>query len=699
MLLPRLGGTPAVWNTCMLFFQILLLAGYSYVLVTTSWMEARKQAVLHTVLLLLSCLYLPLTLTGNAGDISEHHYPALWLFAYLLSAIGLPIFLISTTSPLLQKWFTHTGHEDPYFLFAVSNAGSLLALISYPVLLEPNLKLSRQTHIWAVAYVVFLVLSLGCMLVLWKSSRAERVSESKDLQKPSISLKQRLYWILLAFIPASLLFGVTTYITTEIAPTPLLWTIPLALYLVTFVLAFAGKHLLPAPIANAALGALALLLTLVLAANATEPTTAIVLLHLCFFFVAATICHNKLAGDRPSAARLADFYLCVAIGGMLGGLFNTLIAPIAFNTIIEYPLAIVLACLVVRENNQNDSSVDRLFDVIWPAIIGALTIALIFIVKGTDLSPVVAVAIIFGAPLVIINHRFRTRPVRFALALGAVMLGSVVYSETQNRTLHVERNFFGTLSVKLDHESGTRILYHGNTIHGRQFINPVYQTEPLSYFHREGPLGLIFDAFNANAASPNVAVVGLGTGSMLCYSFAGQRWTFYEINPAVVRLARTPEYFTYLEKCAAAYTDIVVGDARLKLQNAPDQLYGLIVLDAFNSDAIPVHLLTQEAIDLYMSKLATGGMLAFHISNRSLRLDGVLADLAEHNGAMSLSFADGEFDPVRGKDPSEWLVMARNSPAFDSLAQDPRWRVVQGRIDADVWTDDFSNILRVFRWY
>lgn len=679
----------------MLFFQILLLAGYSYVLATISWLKARKQAVLHSGLLLLSCLYLPLTLTGDAGDISEHHYPALWLFSYLLSAIGLPIFLISTTSPLLQKWFTHTGHEDPYFMFAVSNAGSLLALISYPILLEPNLKLSRQTHLWAVAYVVFLVLSLGCMLVLWKSRGTERI---ENIQKPSVSLKQRFYWILLAFIPSSLLFGVTTYITTEIAPTPLLWTIPLALYLVTFVLAFSGKHLLPERFASPALSALALLLTLVLAANATEPTTAIVLLHLCFFFLAATICHNKLAADRPSAARLADFYLCVAIGGMLGGLFNTLVAPIAFNTIVEYPLAIVLACLILRENSQNDSRIDRLFDVIWPVVIGGLTVALVFIVKGSGLSPVVAVAIIFGAPLVIINHRFRSRPVRFALALGAVMLGSVVYSETQNRTLHVERNFFGTLSVKLDHESDTRILYHGNTIHGRQFINPTYQTQPLSYFHREGPLGQIFEAFNSNATSPNVAVVGLGTGSMACYSFAGQRWTFYEINPAVVRLAQTPEYFTYLQKCAAAITDIVVGDARLQLQKAPDRYYGLIVLDAFNSDAIPVHLLTQEAIELYTSKLATGGMLAFHISNRSLRLDGVLADLAKHNGAMSMSFADGEFDPIKGKDPSEWLVMACNSPAFDNLAQHPRWRVVQSR-NLEVWTDDFSNILRVFRWY
>ena len=668
MLLPRLGGTPAVWNTCMLFFQILLLAGYSYVLVTTSWFAPRKQAVLHSVLLLLSSLYLPLTL---AGDAAEHHYPALWLFGYLLSAIGLPIFLISTTSPLLQKWFTRTSHtsaNDPYFLFAVSNAGSLLALVSYPVLLEPNLKLSRQTQLWVVAYVVFLLLSLGSMLVLWKTSRAEPV-ESKHITTEKIALNRRLYWILLAFIPSSLLFGVTTYVTTEIAPTPLLWTIPLALYLVTFVLAFARKNLLPERFANAALSALALLLTLVIASNATEPTTAIVLVHLCFFFVAATICHTKLSGDRPSATRLADFYLCVAVGGVLGGLFNTLIAPITFNTIVEYPLVIVLACLVLREKSPSDSPVDRWFDVIWPMIMCGLTIALIFVVKGSDLSPAVAVAIIFGAPLVIINHRFRTRPVRFALALGAVMLASVIYAETQNRTLHVERNFFGTLSVKIDPSSATRILYHGNTIHGRQFIDPALQREPLSYFHREGPLGHIFDAFNANAASPNVAVVGLGTGSMACYSFAGQLWTFYEINPAVVRLAQTPEYFTYLEKCAVAITNIVVGDARLQMQSAPDHYYGLIVLDAFNSDAIPVHLLTQEAIDLYTSKLATGGMLAFHISNRSLRLDGVLADLAKHNGAMSLSFADGEFDPVSGKDPSEWLVMARNSPAFDTLAQ------------------------------
>src|SRR5262245_21552269 len=325
ILLPRLGGTPAVWTTCMLFFQVLLLAGYSYVLFLTAWIEVRKQTVLQVCLLLISCLYLPLTF-GNLGSISERGNPALWLVVYLLGTIGMPVFIISTTSPLLQKWFTRTrdiSANDPYFLFAVSNAGSLLALLSYPSVLEPTLNLFRQSQLWVVGYVVFLMLSLGCVCVLWKSSRSVKTERSKlddfNDQVPSVSVKRRLHWVLLAFIPSSLLFGATTYITTEIAPTPLLWTIPLALYLVTFVLAFAGKHLLPERFASAALGGLALLLTLVLAANATEPTTAIVLLHLCFFFFAATICHNKLAADRPSPKRLADFYLCVAIGGMLGG--------------------------------------------------------------------------------------------------------------------------------------------------------------------------------------------------------------------------------------------------------------------------------------------------------------------------------------------------------------------------------------------
>jgi spermidine synthase len=279
------------------------------------------------------------------------------------------------------------------------------------------------------------------------------------------------------------------------------------------------------------------------------------------------------------------------------------------------------------------------------------------------------------------------------------MLGSVVYSELQNRTLHVERNFFGTLGVSFDPESATRILYHGNTIHGRQFIDPDLQRVPISYFHREGPLGQIFEAFNSNSVSPNVAIVGLGIGSMACYARPDQQWTFYEINPAVVRLAQTPEYFTYLQKCGVPSTKIVLGDARLQLQNAQDHHYGLIILDAFNSDAVPVHLMTQEAIALYMSKLATGGMLAFQISNRSVKLDTVLANLAKHNGAMSLSSIDAEHDPVRGKDPSEWLVMAQHSPAFDSLAQDPRWRRLEGKTDSDLWTDDFSNILSVFRWY
>ena len=686
----------------MLFFQVLLLAGYSYVLFTTAWIGPRKQALLHVVVLVLSTLYLPLTLVGRFGSVSEQKYPALWLFAYLLTAIGLPIFVISTTSPLLQKWFTRTGHvsaNDPYFLFAVSNAGSLLALVSYPLLLEPNLKLSRQSQLWVVGYVVFLALSVGCVLLLWKSPRSENVDDHETAQKSPISLKRRLYWILLAFIPSSLLFGVTSYITTEIAPTPLLWTIPLALYLVTFILAFARKLVLPERLLNTAFGGLALLLTLVIAANATEPTTAIVLLHLCFFFVAALVGHGKLASDRPDATRLAEFYLCVAIGGMFGGLFNTLIAPLIFKTLIEYPLVIVLACLIRPGDTTDDSSRDRLLDFILPLGAGLVTIGLVFLVNQYDVSPAVAVAIIFGIPLVIINHRLRNRPVRFALALGAVMLASVVYSETLNRTLHDERNFFGTLSVRLDPSGATRILFHGNTIHGRQFINPSLQGEPLSYFHREGPLGQIFEAFNENPASPNVAIVGLGSGSMACYSRPDQHWTFYEINPAVISIAQNTDYFTYLQKCRVGPTEIILGDARLQLQNAPDHHYGLIVLDAFNSDAIPVHLMTQEAIALYTSKLAPGGMLAFHISNRSLKLNTVLAEVAKQNSSMSLSFADAEYDPVRGKDPSEWLVMAQQSPAFDNLAHDPRWRALQPRAESDAWTDDFSNVLRVFRWY
>jgi hypothetical protein len=708
MLLPRLGGTPAVWNTCMLFFQVMLLAGYSYVLVTTTWIGARTQAVLQIVLLLLSALCLPFALAGDLGSVAARNNPALWLFVYLLGAIGLPIFVISTTSPLLQKWFTHTDHpsaNDPYFLFAVSNAGSLIGLLGYPFLLEPSLNLSVQNRAWVVVYAVFAALSLGCVIVLWRKPRPvknERVAvdEPAGMEKTRVSLKRRLYWVFLAFIPASLLFGVTTYITTEIAPTPLLWTIPLALYLVTFILAFARKQFAYERLASYALGGLALLLTLVIATSATEPTAAIVLLHLAFFFVAALLCHHKLASDRPAAQHLPTFYLCVAIGGMLGGLFNTLIAPTIFDTIIEYPLLVVLACVIRRrDNTKQDSTSDRLLDLALPACMGLLTVTLALLVARYDVSEVAAIAVVFGVPLMLINHRFRTRPVRFALAVGAVLLGSIVYSETHNRTLHVERNFFGSLSVRFDPASATRILYHGNTVHGRQFIDPNREREPLSYFHREGPLGQIFRAFNSNPASHNVAIVGLGAGSMACYALPDQDWTFYEINPAVISIAQTTDYFTYLQKCAGASTKIVLGDARLQLQNAPDQHYGLIVLDAFNSDAIPIHLMTREAIALYSSKLAPGGMLAFHVSNRSLKLDDVLAALAQQNGSLSAGIVDTKQDPVRGRDPSEWVVMARQSPAFESLTRNPRWRPLQARTNADAWTDDFSNVLRVFRWF
>ncbi|HEY9401335.1 MAG TPA: fused MFS/spermidine synthase [Pyrinomonadaceae bacterium] len=737
MLLPLLGGTPAVWNTCMLFFQAMLLAGYAYALAVSKWLTLRQQVVVHALLLLLTALTFPILISDAAiRSVPREGNPSLWLLWSLLTTVGLPFFAVSTNSPLLQKWFAETreaSSRDPYFLYAASNAGSLLALLSYPLLLEPALTLGGQSRLWSLGYALLLVLIAGCALTLLRRqgkrvatgfrARAAEVNPppatetnletNPETNSPreatggaeaeTLSWRRRLRWVALAFAPSSLMLGITAYFSTDIASLPLLWVVPLSLYLLTLVFAFARRQIFKPRNVARILPGVALIFVLVYLSGATQPIWLLIFSHLFFFIVAALGCHGLLAEDRPAVRHLAEFYLLMSVGGALGGLFNALVAPAIFNTTLEYPLVIIFACLLLPRSVGGDAAArdtrrERWLDAGIPASIALLTILLALTVSRFVSDWVQGLALVVGVPL-IVSYLFRRRPLRFALALGAVMLGSSFHVNLNRHTLLAERNFFGTLRVTQDAGDDQHWLYHGTTIHGRQSRALERHCEPLSYYHREGPLGHVFKTFDALSAGGQVAIVGLGTGATAAYTRAGQRWTFYEINPAVVGIARDPSYFTYLSYCAAAPVEISLGDARLRLQDAPPAHYGLIVLDAFSSDAIPMHLMTVEALDLYLSKLAPGGLLVFHISNRSLDLHPVVADLARARSLACLGFDDTARDQPGGKEPSQWVVMARRPEDVATLAADSaRWQKLEGRPDRQVWSDDFSNIVSIFKW-
>ena len=699
-LLPHWGGTPAVWNTCLLFFQTMLLIGYVYALASSRWLSLRVQAAVHVLLILSIAIYLFRSAShAPVPTVLQQGNPTLGVLETLLFSIGLPFFIISASNPLLQSWFSKTQHQravDPYFLFAASNGGSLIALVAFPFVLEPSLGLSEQYKWWRIGFAVLVALLCAIAIALRPLATVTN-ARSEDVPNDTLSRWRRLHWLALAFVPSSLMLGVTTYITSDVAAVPLLWVIPLALYLLTFVLAFTNKQFASAATLRRVTFVAALVVTLILASGATEPAWVLILANLAFFFVAALMCHRQLAGNRPSTTHLAEYYLWIAIGGALGSLFNVLIAPILFNSIVEYPLAIVLACLLGKADSENSRTNYR--DLIYPLALFVVALGLILLVPHLRISSTtIKLLIVPGIPLILINHFFRQRPLRFALGLCAVMLASIYSIVDTGRTLYVARNFFGTIRVTTDTIDGVNNFYSGNTVHGRQFIDPSRRCEPISYHHEHGPLGQVMAVFNAAPASSRVAVVGLGVGAMAPYSKPDQQWTFYEINPDVISLARNSEYFTYMQNCATGSVEVVEGDARLSLQNAPESHFGLIVLDAFSSDAIPVHLITQQALDLYLSKLAPGGILAFNASSRSLNLNPILADLAESRNLICIAFDDTKPDSVEGKDPSHWIVMARSPEEISYLSINSQWQRLYGRKGARVWSDDFSNILRAIRW-
>jgi hypothetical protein len=896
MILPMLGGSPAVWNTCMVFFQAMLLAGYLYAHATTSWLGPRKQAALHLVLLAVPFVVLPVAVNKALAPEGEAN-PVLGVLVLLVVAVGFPFFVVSASAPLLQKWFASTDHpaaQDPYFLYGASNLGSMLALVFYPWLIEPGLRLAQQSSWWTAGYGCLVALTAGCAWLMWRSKpalarsapksnpsstaistkrtkhhhkdrsgAARNVTEAIQVETPNpalmpVTVWRRLRWIALAAVPSSLMLGATAYITTDIAAIPLLWVLPLAVYLLSFILVFSRLPSWVHTVMVLLLPLVVLVLAVMMLSGLKPKEWQYILCHPGVLFIVAMVCHGELAKDRPAATHLTEFYLWMSVGGVLGGMFNALVAPVVFNGLVEYQLALVLAsmlmprlsldsegsfgfrfdlvlaaCLALAafgafyvgmihvkgqveeytareaelaaDNETVPEWMDRYimklqedirtlqlgqatvvgfvllvpvgwllsrnprirsswFDVMLPLGLGLLTTGLLLAFYNRDwefkafrdflhdrsprfdFSAVLLIkALVFGVPA-LLCYLFVERPVRFALAFGAFVLLCNLYEMHTTTRMHQERSYFGVLHIYDYPEGNYRYhrLHHGTTIHGMQCMDDGRRGDPLTYYHHNGPVGQLFGTYPE--LTGNYAVIGLGTGTMSAYGGPENKVTFYEIDRNVKRIAENPEYFTFLtdyKERRGEPAQIVLGDARLQMEKAQlSDKYGVIIVDAFSSDAIPVHLITREAVRILFDRLADHGIVAYHISNRWLKLQPVLYNIVKAEKLAALIKEDsGDGDEWYS---STWVVLARDekdierlkreswytepgkdaretmkvlagfpSPSLSSTAavlfgacERPVWEPLEPRDEEQaalwekvgVWTDDYSNILSVFDW-
>jgi hypothetical protein len=716
MMLPLLGGSAGVWNTCLVFFQAMLLAGYFYAYAIDRWLRRRLQIALHMVLVVMPVAViglLPLHLPEGWVPPTQSN-PVFWIFALLLVSVGLPFFVLSSTAPLMQRWFAESAHKgatDPYFLYAAGNAGSLFGLLAYPLLLEPLLRLHAHAIFWSYGYV-FYVLAIGiCAFVVWRLPGRSEPAKSSETDQPATEgvWKQRWHWIALAFVPSSLMLGVTTALTTDVPAIPLLWVLSLAIYLISFILVFAKRP----PISHAWMirrEPFLILAGLIPIVAQTKLSFPILLaLYLAVLFGVAMVCHGELARTRPAVRRLTEFYLCISIGGVFGGLFNALLAPLIFRTVLELPLALVLAALLrpqIDAKPMEGSAVAWTKRKDWMLPI-ALGLCMVIVIVGLERAGIRASRtsniLIFGYSLLWCLS-FAKRRFRFVWGLTAVVLASFFYSGPLGHVIHTERSFFGISRVTSDSGGKFHMLIHGGTIHGMQHLDSGLSREPLIYYTRSGPAGQIFRAVQKSTPQGNWAIVGLGAGTMACYLQPGQTLAYYEIDPHVANIAGDGDYFSFLRQCAPK-GEIVLGDARLKLRDAPDSHYGLIILDAFSGDSIPMHLVTREALALYQRKLAPHGIVAFHISNIYMDLGPTLDTLARDAHLACLIENDVDVSQAEidaGKFPSIWVVMARGRDDLNVLASEhdgqATWVPIPAHAAQRVWTDDYSNLLSAIRW-
>jgi len=725
MVLPLVGGTPAVWTTSVLFFQTVLLVGYGYSHWLAMRLRWRWQALLHGVVLLLPITVLPIHIIPGWNPPTSGS-PVLYLVLLLTAMVGLPFFVVSTTSPLIQHWFSRTGHphaSDPYFLYRSSNLGSALGLLSYPALIEPHLGLRGQAQAWGFGFVAFLLLVVLCLgVVAWTRSQAGSTlsagtvaasSRPSRMEDAPLTWRRRVRWVLLAAVPSTWMLAVTSYFTTVIRPIPLLWVIPLALYLFSFAIVFARRPIVPRYWLNRAFPFYALPLLGMVLLGGGGPFWPLAVLHFGAFFLGALLCHGELAADRPHASHLTEFYWWLAVGGAMGGLLTAVVAPVVFNDFWEYPIAIIGAALLRPALATGGDRRSRLADAYLPAglaavmllavglmsVSGALAaldrLVLTNVATGSDL---VRVLIVFAIPAAV-SAAFSWRPLRFGLATAAMLLLSLLPIGSQP-TIFQQRDFFGVHKVVSDPAGARHALIDGGVIHGIELMDPRSRDIPASYYAGSGPIGDFFKAEEPVDAAWSVAIIGLGAGAMACYAQPQQSWTYYEIDPVVVDIARNTTLFTFLRDCTPR-AGIILGDGRLTIARAPDHSYDLIVLDAFGGDAPPVHLLTREALQLYLAKLRPGGALLFNISNKYLDLAPVLAGEAAALSLVSYERTDIEVTAAQaaaGKFPSAWVVMARGADSLGDVPFRPGWKALQANPQSPIWTDDFSDVLTVTRF-
>lgn len=699
MALPLLGGAPAVWNTAMMFFQAMLLLGYAYVHFVNLKLPPRWQVFLHIFVLAVALFSLPVAVRGSYD---LENTPLTSLIILFTFSIGLPFFAVSATAPLLQRWFALSGHRqagDPYFLYGASNLGSILALIAFPLVLEPGLDLSEQGVAWSAGVAILLVMIGLCALVPASNPTAYCKPQPTAKVAPTekrLRWRERALWIALAFAPSSLLLGVTQHISTDVAAVPLIWVIPLALYMLTFVVVFAGRPVLSHRWVirlQPYLLALVLVEILFYETDIWLEVTA----HLLVLFALALSCHGELVARRPDVSRLTEFYLCMSVGGLFGGAFNVLAAPVLFNGVYEYGLAVVAAALL-RPGSWSGPLRNYLLDIALPIAVLVIALAL----YAVDLPKVFQtykeiVHLALFCMIAILVFGFKERPLRYGLGVAAILL--VYASSLQGGdVLTQSRSFFGVYRVKVSTDGLARELYHGTTIHGSQLLAPEMALEPVSYYSRQGPMGQVFKTIRQRRPDLNVALVGLGVGSALCYSSHADRWTVFELDPLIVKIARNDDYFTFVRDCDKGQaTRFIIGDGRLKLNGLPDSSFDLMILDAYSSDAIPLHLLTTEALQLYRKKLSPGGILMFHVSNRYLELDRVVSALVNdaRMEALILRHKPNRRAPKHAK-ASHWVAVAERAADLSALKKSGGWRGLPAP-DLRPWTDGYSNIIDVLQ--